>query len=78
VCRPRRTITTIITGNPQLWLRVGDTVHVEGSATVVPTTTGLTQIYVPVPIDSNINGTPTSASWSTTPSPPAPTTCTTR
>jgi hypothetical protein len=48
-----RNVTTVTTGNPQLWMRVGDTVHVEGTMTVTPTAAGLTQLYIPVPIDYN-------------------------
>lgn len=51
-------VSSVTAGNPQLWSRVGDTVHVEGTMTLTPTSgsTTLTRVYIPVPIDSNING----------------------
>jgi hypothetical protein len=40
-----------------MWTRVGDTVHMTGVIPANPTTTGAsTTVYIPLPVDSNING----------------------
>lgn len=38
----------------QLWQRVGDTVSMTGAIPVSPAASGTVQVYVPLPVDSNV------------------------
>lgn len=50
-------VSSVTAANPYMWMRVGDTVHVEGTMTLTPSAgSGQTRVFIPVPVDSNING----------------------
>jgi hypothetical protein len=43
-------------GTAGVWMRVGDSVEMSGNIPVTPTTAGAsTAVYIPLPVDSNIN-----------------------